>query len=55
MHLPRRGASLMIERPDSSFHNPYEFDADICDDCGAEMHEEQDDDGRMYLLCPECP
>ena len=44
----------MIERPDSSFYNPYEF-ADICEDCGAEMHEEQDDDGRMYLLCPECP
>ena len=55
MHLLTRGDALMCDRPDSSFHNPYEYDAEYCDVCGAEMYEDEDEEGRMLPFCPECP
>ena len=43
----------MIERPDWSFYNPYEHDAEICDDCGGEMIDVEDEDGKR-LHCEAC-
>ena len=34
--------------------NPWERDAIVCDDCGAEMTEEiSEDDNQPYLICLE--
>ena len=46
--------SQMCDRPDSSFDNPYEWDAEFCDICDAEMLEYHDEDGRLLPYCVQC-
>jgi len=43
----------MIERPDSSFHNLYDDDEVLCDDCGEPLFEVEDEDGKR-LHCESC-
>tara|TARA_A100000171_G_scaffold47421_1_gene53412 strand:- start:600 stop:746 length:147 start_codon:yes stop_codon:yes gene_type:complete len=43
----------MIERPDWTFHNPYEEDEIYCEECGEPLLEEEDEDGKR-LYCPSC-
>ena len=48
-----RVGTRMIERPDWSFHNPYDEDELLCDDCGEPLIEVEDEDGKR-LYCESC-
>ena len=43
-----------IRSYDSHPDSPFYKEPDACDECGAELESEPDEDGGAYTWCPEC-